>query len=190
VPSRLIPMSVRSDMRIMHRNRQEKLPGSIPEGVMKFFLFFAGIAGPGFLILGFWMILADVEGGFWAFVLGSVLLAEGIMSIQTAFAEFSFSIGGVSVKYPMEPQRYYGWNEFQQVCICYHSRGTEVNGYPILCLVKKGQKKNALGRWKTLSIFHYRSILCLDYSEELLDAVRRFCPYEIPDLRNRENYRL
>jgi len=183
-------MSAHSDMRIMHRNRQEKLPGSIPEGVMKLFLFFAGIAGSGFLLLGFWMVLADVEGALWAFLLGAVLLAEGIMSVQTAFAEFTFSIGGVSVKYPMEPQRYYGWNEFQQVCVCYHSRGTEMHGYPILCLVKKGQKKNTFGRWKTLSILHYRNILCLDYSEELLEAVRRFCPYEIPDLRDRENYRI
>lgn len=183
-------MSVLSDMRIMHRNRQEKQPGSIPEGFMKFNLIFAGTAGPGFLILGMWMLLSDVEGAGWAFLLGAVLLAEGIMTIQTAFVEFRFSMSGVSVKYPMEPQRFYGWNEFQQVCVCYHCRGTEMNGYPILCLVKKGQKKNALGRWKTLSILHYRNILCLDYSEELLEAVRRFCPYEIPDLRDRGNYRL
>lgn len=174
----------------MHRNRQEKQPGSIPDGVMKFFLLFAAISGPGFLILGVWMLLTDVEGVFWALLLGSVLLVQGVMSVQTAFAEFRFSLSGVSVKYPLEPQRFYHWNEFQQVCICYHSRGTDMNGYPILCLVKKGQKKNAFGRWKTLSILHYRNILCLDYSEELVEAVRRFCPYDIPDLRDRGNYRI
>lgn len=183
-------MYAHSDMRVLHRNRQEKQPGSIPEGFMKFALLFAGIAGPGFLMLGIWMILADIEGASWAFLLGTALLAEGIMSIQTAFAEFCFSVDGVSVKYPLEPQRHYSWDAFQQVCVCYHSRGTEMNGYPILCLVKKGQKKNASGRWKTLSILHYRDLLCLDYSEELLEAVRGFCPYEIPDLRDRGNYRL
>lgn len=157
---------------------------------MKFSLVFAAVSGPGFLALGLYMILTDIEGAGWAFLLGSVLLAEGMMSVQTALAAFCFSDSGVSVKYPLEPQRFYRWNEFQQVCVCYHSRGTEMHGYPILCLVKKGQKKNALGRWKTLGILHYRNILCLDYSEELLEAVCRFCPYEIPDLRDRGNYRL
>ena len=188
--SLLTLMYALSDMRIMHRNRLEKLPGSIPESFLKFSLVFAAISGPGFLMLGLWMAPTDIEGAGWAFLLGAVLLAEAIMLIQTAFAAFSFSLGGVSVKYPLEPQRFYRWNEFQQVCICYHSRGTEMNGYPILCLVKKNQKKNAFGRWKTRSILHYRNILCLDYSEELLEAVRRFCPYEIPDLRDRGNYRL
>jgi len=174
----------------MHRNRQEKRLGEMSEGSIKFNMFLTAVSSLGFLLLGLRMLLTDVESAAWAFLLAAVLVRYGMMSIQTALAEFTFSLDGVSVKYPLEPPRFYHWNEFQQVCICYHSRGTDMNGYPILCLVKKGQKKNAFGRWKTLSILHYRNILCLDYSEELLEAVRRFCPYDIPDLRDRGNYRI
>ena len=39
---------------------------------MKFSLVFAAVSGPGFLALGLYMILTDIEGAGWAFLLGSV----------------------------------------------------------------------------------------------------------------------
>lgn len=178
------------DMRIWHRNRLERWPGELPEGFLKFTLIFAIITGPGLCILGIWMLITMVEGALWAFAMGAVLTAYGVMSVQVALAQFTFSAQGISVKYPLESPREYSWGDFQQICICYPSRGTEVRNYPILCLVKAGEKKDSFGRWKTLSVFRYRNILCLDHSEALLEAVRKYCPYEIPDLRNQGNYRI
>lgn len=177
-------------LRIWHRNRLERWPGELPEGFLKGTLVFSAAAGLGAMGLAVWMLAAAVEGVLWALGIGTVLTAYGIMSIQTALVQITFSAAGVSVKYPLEPLREYSWGEFQQVCVCYHSRGTEVRKYPILCLVKQGECRDVFGRWKTLSIFHYRNILCLDFSEALLEAVKRYCPSEIPDLRDQGNYRI
>ena len=112
------------------------------------------------------------------------------MALQTAMAEFSFSNDGVCVKYPLEKQHFYPWEDFQQVCVCYYSRAAEMNGYPLICLVRKGEKTDHFGRWKIGSVFHYRSLLCLDFSEEQLQEISRCCPYNVLDLREKGNYRM
>ena len=154
----------------------------------------AGILGPvlGIVLLLLGIVLFFVLPGaaVWTIVMGLVCCADGIMGLQTSMAEFTFRNDGVWVKYPLEKQRFYPWEDFQQVCVCYYSRATEMSGFPLICLVRNGEKTDRFGRWKTGSVFHYRKLLCLDYSEEQLQEIRDCCPYEMPDLRGKGNYRL
>lgn len=178
-------------MKIRHRNRLERWPDvRQPEWL----LIALGILG---LVLGIVLLLAGLVLFFllpgaavWLVTLGLVCAADGTMGVQTSMAEFTFSSSGVQVKYPLEKLRFYPWEDFQQVCICYYSRATEMSGYPLICLVRNGEKTDRFGRWKTGSVFHYRKLLCLDYFDEQLQEIRRFCPLDILDLRDKGNYRL
>ena len=142
------------------------------------------------MLFALWLLFRIPQTAFFVLIAGIVCLGSGLMALQTAMADFSFSDKGVYVKYPLEKQHFYPWTDFQQVCICYYSRATEMSGYPMICLVRNGEKPDLFGRWKTGSMLHYRKLLCLDYSEEQLLEIKKVCPYEIPDLRNKGNYRL
>lgn len=175
---------------IRQRNRLEKQPGQMPEKLMIFLLFAVPVFAVICLATGFWLLISGMEDAVWLILLGASSFYISWMDVQSAMAEYSFAPDGVMVKYPLERPRYYAWNSFQQVCVCYHSRATEMYGYSVICLVKKGEKKDAFGRWKTANPFRYRSVLCLDYSDDLLETVVKNCPYEVPDLRDTGNYRL
>lgn len=142
------------------------------------------------LVFGLWLLFLMPVAAAGVLLIGLVCFGYGMMALQTAMAEFSFSADGVRVKYPLEKQRFYPWEDFQQICVCYYSRAAEMNGYPLICLVRNGEKTDHFGRWKTGSVFHYRNLLCLDYSEEQLRQIRGCCPYEVPDFRDKGNYRL
>ncbi len=148
------------------------------------------VLGMGLMLLALWLLFLMPLAALWAAIAGIVCLLYGLMALQTAMAEFSFSADGVFVKYPLEKTHFYPWEAFQQVCICYYSRAAEMQGYPLICLVRNGEKTDRFGRWKTGSALHYRKLLCLDYSEAQLLEIREFCPYGIPDLRDKGNYRL
>ena len=178
-------------MRIRHRNRVDRWSNvRNPEWM----LIAAGILGPllgiALLLLGIVQIFVLPGAAIWPIAMGLVCCADGIMGLQTSMAEFTFCNDGVQVKYPLEKLRFYPWESFQQACVCYYSRATEMRGYPLICLVRNGEKTDRFGRWKNGSVFHYRKILCLDYSEEQLQEIQRFCPFDIPDLRDMGNYRL
>ena len=177
-------------MKIRHRNRQERWPDTLPEPVLIVVLVLGPLLGSMLLFFGIWLLTVLPSVAIWVLLFGVLCLAYGIMGIQTAMAVFSFSSDGVHVKYPIEKERYYPWSAFQQVCVCYYSRATEMNGYPLICLVRKGEKTDRFGRWKTGSVLHYRNLLCLDYSEEQLAHVAAYCPYPVQDLRGQGNYRL
>ena len=142
------------------------------------------------LVCGVVLLFLLPGGAVWTMAMGLVCCGHGIMGLQTTMADFSFSSSGVQVTYPLEKPRFYPWEAFQQVCVCYYSRATEMSGYPLICLVRKGEKTDRFGRWKTGSVFHYRRLLCLDYSEQQLQEIKLVCPYDIPDLRDKGNYRL
>lgn len=175
-------------MKIRHRNRQERWPGTLSETAMTAVCILGPVLGILLLFFGLWLLFVMPGAALWVLSAGLGCLAYGIVALQTAMAEFSFSNDGVGVKYPLEKQHTYRWEEFQQVCVCYYSRATEMSGYPLICLVRKGEKPDHFGRWKTGSVLHYRKLLCLDYSEEQLQKIREVCPYEIPDLRGKGNY--
>ena len=148
------------------------------------------VLGAVLLVFGLVLLFLLPAAAILLIIFGLVCCAYGVMGLQTSMAEFTFSSSGVQVKYPLEKLRFYHWEDFQQVCICYYSRATEMNGYPLICLVRKGEKKDLFGRWKTGSVLHYRNLLCLDYSEAQLEEICRHCPYAVPDLRGTKNYRL
>lgn len=177
-------------MKIRHRNRQERQPGTLPEKVMIAVCVLGPVLSFLLLVCGLWLLFLMPVAAVGVILVSLVCFGYGIMALQTAMAEFSFSADGVRVKYPLEKQHFYTWEDFQQVCVCYYSRATEMSGYPLICLVRNGEKTDHFGRWKTGSAFHYRKLLCLDYSEEQLREVRECCPYEVPDLRDKGNYRL
>jgi len=177
-------------MKIRHKNRIERWPNTLPEKAIQAIFIVGPILGILLLIAG----LCFIASGIWTALImvlsGLVCLLEWIYALQTAMAEFTFTNSGVHVNYPLEKCRFYAWSEFQQVCVCYYSRATEMNGYPLICMVKKGEKRDNFGRWKTGSVFHYRNLLCVDYSEAQLQEIRSYCPYEVHDLRGKGNYRL
>ena len=177
-------------MRVQHRNRQERWQGTLPEKAMIAVWILGFVLGVGLLIGGLWLFLFVTRTAVLSIVAGVICLLNWLYSLQTGMAEFSFRPEGVWVKYPLEKRRFYPWEEFQQVCVCYYSRATEMNGYPLICLVRNGEKKDHFGRWKTGSVLHYRNLLCLDYSEDQLQKIRECCPYDVPDLRGKGNYKL
>lgn len=162
----------------------------MPEKLLLGLLFSVMAFGALCFVFGLWMLFAGDMAAAWLALFGAVALIAGWQDIQAAFARYTFSEAGVTVQYPLEKPRNYSWDEFQQVCVCYYSRAMEMSGYSVICLVKKGEKKDVFGRWKTADPFRYRSVLCLDYSDELLATVKMNCPYQVPDLRDRGNYRL
>ena len=168
----------------------ERWPGTLPENAMKAVLVLGFVLGISLMVFGLWLLLLIPLAAIFMILVSAVCLGYWIMSVQTALAQFAFGDEGVRVKYPMETEHFYPWEDFQQACVCYYSRATEMSGYPLICLVRKGEKPDCFGRWKTGSVFHYRNLLCLDYSEEQLQVIRQCCPYEIPDLRGKGNYRL
>ena len=162
----------------------------LPDGVI-FVLFVLGFAvGILLLVLSFFLRQTSPVGSLLALLTAAVCLIANIAAIQTAMADFSFDGNGVCVKYPLEKEKFYPWEDFQQVCVCYYSRATQMNGYPLICLVRKGEKKDLFGRWKTGSLLHYRKLLCLDYSHEQLLEIQKVCPCEISDLRGKGNYKI
>lgn len=46
------------------------------------------------------------------------------------------------------------------------------------------------GRWKTDSLLHYRSVITMDYTFDLYKSIKKVCPYEIIDLREKDNYKI
>lgn len=107
-------------------------------------------------------------------------------------AYFDYSEEGLGVKYLLQKRKVIPWSEFQQVCVCYTSYSTrgQATAHSVLCFVKKGEKKNVYGRWKASNPFRSRSVIAMDYTDELYEEVKKHCPYEIPDLRGKGNYRL
>ena len=120
------------------------------------------------------------------------LISVGWLFYTNHKAYFDYSAEGLGVKYLLQKRKVIPWNEFQQVCVCYASYSTRGEGraHSVLCFVKKGEKQNVYGRWKADNPFHNRSVITMEYTDELYEEVKKHCPYEIPDLRGKGNYRL
>ena len=168
----------------------ERWQNTLPENAMAAVFILGPVLGIPLLFTGLWMFTVSDWTAVVTVLAGILCLWEWIYGLQTAMADFSFTDHGVWVKYPLEKRRFYPWEEFQQVCVCYYSKAAEMYGYSLICLVRKGEKKDCFGRWKTGSALHYRNLLCLDYSEAQLREIRSHCPFEVPDLRGQGNYRL
>lgn len=116
----------------------------------------------------------------------------GWAHIMRGLARYCFEANGLLVKYPLHTEQRISWDEFQQICIvrsAFTTRGKRRANTDICC-VKKGEKKNGYGRWKTDNPFRYRSVICIAYTPELHEGLKVRCPYEVFDLRDTPAYRL
>lgn len=120
---------------------------------------------------------------------GLLMVKLGYCEICSLYARFSFSDAGVTVKYPLQKIKTIEWNAFQQVCICYGYHVRDNGSATVICCIKKGEKKDIFDRWKTDSPFHYRSVIGMFYTQELLDEIERACPMKIVDLRETPAYK-
>lgn len=112
--------------------------------------------------------------------------------IARGLAQYRFTNEGLFTKYPLSKKKLVPWKEFQQVCVCYAAYTTrgERRANTVICCVKKGEKKNMRRRWKTDSLFRYRSVICIDYQPTLLEGLKDVYPGEVVDLRDTPQYRL
>lgn len=133
-------------------------------------------------------------------LLSSVMIggtAVFVMALGRAFflerhSKYSFCEDGIWIKDPVRKPKLVLWKEFQQICICYASYTTkgERAAHVVICCVKRGEKKDFYGRWKADSVFHFRKVITLGYTDELYNIIKIKCPYEIVDLRQTPQYKL
>ena len=141
-----------------------------------------------FLMLGF---VDKITGGIrtMAVICGIGLWIVSIYGTG-CFARYGIEENGIWAKYLFGKGQSIPWSEFQEVCVCYAAYNNTGGAYVVICFVKHGQKPNARGRWKTDNPFYHRSVITMDYTQELYDEVKEKCPYEIVDLRNTKSYKL
>lgn len=123
---------------------------------------------------------------------GFTLIHIGWKFITAGLAKYRFAPNGIYAKYPLKPEVFYPWSVFQQVCVCYSAyttRGPQ-KANTIICCIKHGEKKNLYGRWKTENPFRYRTVICVNFSLDLLYGVKEMCPFEVIDLRNTPAYKI
>lgn len=126
------------------------------------------------------------------FFVGIFLISAGWTEIKREFKKIEFGQEGVWVKYPLQKKQFLSWTDFEQICVCYTTFTTrgERTARSVLCFVRPGAKKNMYGRWKADSVIYTGKVISVDYSDELYDEIKKYCTYDIPDLRGTGNYRL
>ena len=117
------------------------------------------------------------------------VLKFGWLVLTDACAGYTVSAAGVRVKYPLEKERFYSWDDFQEVCICSVTY-RRMKRVPAICFVIRGEKKNLFDQWKTENPFKFRKVMAFDFSEERLAQLRAYCPYPVPDYRGKESHRV
>ncbi len=158
--------------------------------------------GIGLVISSIYAVVEDIENNATVFDtikvfvefmgIGILILIYAWEYMSVSFAKYEFNTDGVIVKYPMRAKKNISWDKFQQVCICYAGYTTrgERRAHSVICCVKKGEKPNMLGRWKIGYLFHYQSIIYMEYTYQLYEEIKEKCPYEVVDLRKTRTYRL
>ena len=139
-----------------------------------------------------WIIIALFLFLF-LFTVSTLLISSGYCIFNMYYSKIEFTKHGIYIKYPfIKEKTCLAWDEFQQVCVCYtnYSTTAEPTALKVICLVKKGEKKNAYGRWKADNPFRYKTVITKDYTPELHKEAVENCPYEVVDLRNTPAYKL
>ena len=190
---------LRNEFQIRNRCRVLGCEKTLPAVVEWLMLGFIPAVGVALAILGFvcyFLCRADgstVVGSLFAMayllVAAYFLLKCGWLFLTDACAVYTVSAAGVRVKYPLEKEKLYSWDDFQEVCICsvtYQRMKSE----PAICFVIRGEKKNLFDQWKTENPFKFRKVMAFDFSEERLAQLRAYCPYPVPDYRGKESHRV
>ena len=153
--------------------------------VTAFLAFFSFIIEGVPLFFALLLFLLVIIIAVFCFAYGWALICYGL-------AQYRFHKDGLFVKYPLSSEQCIPWADFQEICVCYAAyttRGTP-RANTVICCVRKSEKKNSIGRWKTDNPFRYKTVMCIDYRPSLLEGIKEMCPFEIPDLRNTSAYRL
>lgn len=151
-----------------------------------FYASYTVIAHDGYpLGIGFFLLVIIGAVGFALILIGWKFIIVGL-------ARYRFAPNGIYVKYPLKPEVIYPWSVFQQVCVCYSAYTTRGprKANTIICCIKHGEKKNQYGRWKTENPFRYRTVICVNFSLDLLYGIKEMCPFEVIDLRGTRAYKL
>lgn len=131
----------------------------------------------------------DKEIKYICIFLSIIVLFILVILTKMYLVKYKITEEGLWIKYPLESSKLLYWKDFQQICICYSSRNS-VGVYVLICFVKHGEKKSfSNGRWKVDSLFHYRSVITMDYTFALYKSIKKMCPYDIVDLRETTNYK-
>lgn len=161
-------------------------------GLLLVFPFLLGVVPIGFAIYNVLMLNEVSFFELVNFLSGLFLLLFGLFSASMGCATYRFEEDGIYAKYPLQAPQVIPWDAFQQVCVCYGGYTTrgERKASTYICCVKKGEKPNVYGRWKTDNVFRHRRVITITYTPELHEGIKERCPYEVVDLRNTLNYRL
>ena len=120
-----------------------------------------------------------------------IVCGFGWATFSSASARYTFTDQGLLVKYPAKKEELISWDAFQQVCVCYAAyTQSGTRACTVICCVKKGERKNGIGRWKTDNPFRYRTVIRIEYKESLLNGLKDKYPGTVEDLRNTPQYRL
>ena len=125
-------------------------------------------------------------------IIALFFLILGWVTISDGLSQYWFEEKGLRVKYPLRSAFLIPWDDFQEVCIifaAYTTRG-ERRANSVICCIKKGEKKNSRGRWKTDNPFRYRSVISIAYTPYLHEGIKVMYPYQLFDYRERPEYKL
>ena len=183
---------LRNEFQIRNRCRVLGCEKTLPAAVERLMLGFIPAVGVALAILGiasYFLCRADgstVVGSLltmvYLLVAAFFVLKFGWLFLTDACAGYTVSAAGVRVKYPLEKEIFYSWDDLQEVCICsvtYQRMKSE----PAICFVMHGEKKNLFGQWKTENPFKFRKVMAFDFSGERLTQLRACCPEHVPDHR-------
>ena len=189
----------RDEFQIRNRCRvfgcEKTLPNAV-ERLMLWLLPALGVALAISGILGYFACRADgstVGGSLFAMVCAWVyayfLLKYGWLLLADACIAYTVTEAGLHLKYPLEKEKLYSWDDFQEVCICSVTY-QRMKRAPAICFVMHGEKKNLFGQWKTENPFKFRRVMAFDFSEERLTQLRAYCSCPVPDYRGRNTHRV
>ena len=189
----------RDEFQIRNRCRLLGCEKTLPTAVEWLMFGFIPAVGVALAILGiacYFLCRADdstVVGSLFTMVYLLVaayfVLKFGWLFLTDACADYTVSAAGVRVKYPLEKEIFYSWDDFKEVCICSVTY-RRMKRAPAICFVMHGEKKNLFGQWKTENPFKFRRVMAFDFSEERLTQLRAYCSCLVPDYRGRDTHRV
>ena len=105
----------------------------------------------------------------------------GYISYVKARATYKLCKDGIWVKYPFESEQLIYWEEFQQVLIC--NQNCRIGQYVLCAFIRVGEHFDYETGADRQSLFKLRRIIIVDYTDELYEDIKKYCPYEIKDIR-------
>lgn len=129
------------------------------------------------MIIGF---ITAPEGGI-LFFAGATMCVFGYISYIQVHTIYTLCRDGIWVKYPFESEQLIYWEEFHQVLIC--NQNCRMGQYVYIAFIREGVTFDPKRGAESQSVFKARRIMITDYTDVLYEDVKKYCPYEIKDIR-------